>query len=77
MAETVKWGGVEAVASLRIPHDGEFLLSKKVHPKYAGEQQSLPNGYLLNTHSSTKTKKQQLEKISKALNLGWRVEIIK
>ena len=77
MAETVKWAGVEAVASLRIPHDGEFLLSKKVHPKYAGEQQSLPNGYLLNTHSSTKTKKQQLEKISKALNLGWRVEIIK
>ena len=77
MAEAVKWAGVETVASLGFPHDGDYLLSKKEHPKYAGEQQSLPNGYLLNTHSSTMTKKQQLEKISKALNLGWKVEIVK
>lgn len=77
MAEAVKWAGVETVASLGFPHDGDYLLSKKEHPKYAGEQQSLPKGYLLNTHSSTKTKKQQLEKISKALNLGWKVEIVK
>ena len=77
MAEAVKWAGVETVASLGFPHDGDYLLSKKEHPKYAGEQQSLPNGYLLNTHSSTKTKKLQLEKISMALNLGWKVEIVK
>ena len=61
MAEAVKWAGVETVASLGFPHDGDYLVSKKEHPKYAGEQQSLPNGYLLNTHSSTKTKKLQLE----------------
>lgn len=77
MVEAVKWAGVEAVASFGLPHDGDYLVSKKEHPKYAGAQQSLPNGYLLNTHSSTKTKKQQLEKISKALNLGWKVEIVK
>lgn len=77
MVEAVKWAGVETVASLGFPHDGDYLLSKKEHPKYAGEQQSLPNGYLLNTHSSTKTKKLQLEKISMALNLGWKVEIVK
>ena len=77
MAEAVKWAGVETVASLGFPHDGDYLVSKKEHPKYAGEQQSLPNGYLLNTHSSTKTKKLQLEKISIALNLGWKVEIVK
>lgn len=77
MVEVVKWAGVETVAALGLPHDGDYLVSKKEHPKYAGEQQSLPNGYLLNTHSSTMTKKQQLEKISKALNLGWRVEIVK
>lgn len=77
MVEAVKWAGVKAVASLGLPHDGDYLVSKKEHPKYAGAQQSLPNGYLLNTHSSTKTKKQQLEKISKALNLGWKVEIVK
>lgn len=77
MAEAVKWAGVETVASLGFPHDGDYLVSKKEHPKYAGEQQSLPNGYLLNTHSSTKTKKLQLEKISIALNLGWKLEIVK
>lgn len=77
MAEAVKWAGLETVASLGFPHDGDYLVSKKEHPKYAGEQQSLPNGYLLNTHSSTKTKKLQLEKISIALNLGWKVEIVK
>ena len=77
MAEAVKWAGVETVASLGFPHDGDYLVSKKEHPKYAGEQQSLPNGYLLNTHSITKTKKLQLEKISIALNLGWKVEIVK
>ena len=76
MVEAVKWAGAETVASLRIPHDGDYLVSKKEHPKYAGSQHSLPNGYLINTHSSTKTKKQQLEKISKALNLGWRIEIV-
>lgn len=76
MVEVVKWAGVETVASLGLPHDGDYLVSKKEHPKYAGEQQSLPYGYLLNTHSSTMTKKQQLEKISKALNLGWKVEIV-
>lgn len=77
MVEAVKWAGVKAVASLGLPHDGDYLVSKKEHPKYAGAQQSLPNGYLLNTHSSTMTKKQQLEKISMALNLGWKVEIVK
>lgn len=77
MVEAVKWAGVETVAALGLPHDSDYLVSKKEHPKYAGAQQSLPNGYLLNTHSSTMTKKQQLEKISKALNLGWKVEIVK
>ncbi len=76
MAEAVAKAGVERVAAMRIPHDGDFLLSRKAHPRYTHEQQSLPGGWLLNTHSSTKTKKQQLEKISAALGLGWKVEII-
>ncbi len=76
MAEAMAKAGVERVAAMRIPHDGDFLLSRKAHPRYTHEQQSLPGGWLLNTHSSTKTKKQQLEKISAALGLGWKVEII-
>lgn len=68
--------GVEAVAKLRIPHDSLFLVSREKHPLYAANQQKLSHGYLLDTHSSNKAKKRQLYKISKALNLGWKVEII-
>ena len=77
MADAIIHAGVKAVAGLKIPHDGAFLISKDKHPRYANEQQKLPDGYLLNTHSSTKNKKKQLERISKALNLNWKVEIIK
>ncbi len=57
MVEAVKWAGVKAVAALGLPHDGDYLVSKKEHPKYAGCVAILPNGYLLNTHSSTMTRK--------------------
>jgi len=77
MVQAIKMTGVESVAKLQIPHDGDYLVSKTTHPKYSGEQHQLSSGYLLNTHSSTETKKKQLEKISNSLNLGWKVEIIK
>lgn len=77
MADAIIHAGVKAVAGLKIPHDGAFLVSKDKHPRYVNEQQKLPDGYLLNTHSSTFTKQKQLKKISDALGLGWRVEIIK
>ena len=76
MMAAIENAGVEAVAKLRIPHDSMFLVSKEKHPLYAANQQKLSHGYLLNTHSSNKVKKRQLDKISKALNLGWKVEII-
>lgn len=77
MMEAIENAGVERVARLQIPHDGDLLVSKKKHPKYEREQHQLSDGYLLNTHSSTLTKKKQLERISKSLNLGWKIEIIK
>ena len=77
MAEAIEQANPSEVAKLKIPHDGDYLVSKAKHPKYGGEQQHLSGGYLLNTHSSTLTKKKQLDKISEALHLGWRVEIIK
>ena len=77
MSSAVIAAGVERVAALNLPHDGEYLISKAKHPKYFSVQQKLPSGYLLNTHSSTETKKKQLDKISSLLKLGWKVEIIK
>ena len=77
MADAIEMAGPRAVAELHIPHDGDYLVSKEKHHIYANNQQQLSDGYLLNTHSNTATKKKQLDRISAALHLGWRVEIIK
>ena len=77
MADAIEMARPRAVAQLFIPHDGDYLVSKEKHPIYANNQQQLSDGYLLNTHSNTATKKKQLDRISKSLNLGWKVEIIK
>lgn len=77
MTKAIEAAGVEKVASLNMPHDGEKLVSKLKHPKYTAEQKQLSNGYLLNTHSSTKTKKAQIEDICSKLGLSWKIDIIK
>lgn len=76
MARAIEIAGPRRVAELSIKHDGDILVTKTKHPKYFGTQQSLSEGYLVNTHSSTETKKKQLDYISEALQLGWKVEII-
>lgn len=77
MQTALKQVDVVKLYELQIPHDGEFLVSKKEHPQYRGEQHLLRDGYLLNTHSSTLTKQKQLQKISDLLKLNWKVEVIK
>ncbi len=76
MAAAVEWAGVERVTNLRIRHDGNYLVSREAHPKYADNQQKLSQGYLLNTHSNNETKVKQLDRISHELKLEWRVEQI-
>lgn len=76
MARAIEIAGPKRVAELAIKHDGDILVSKTKHPKYFGAQQTLSDGYLVNTHSSTETKKKQLDHISEVLQLGWKVEII-
>lgn len=76
MASAIEIAGPKRVADLAIKHDGDILVTKKKHPKYFGTQQPLSDGYLVNTHSNTETKKKQLDHISEALQLGWKVEII-
>ena len=47
-----------------------------IDAKYGRAQHPVGNGLYVLTHSSTAAKKQQLDRISKALHLGWKVEII-
>lgn len=77
MVKAIESAGASRIAALNIPHDGDLLVTKKRHPLYSGSQQPLSNGYYVNTHSSTEAKKRQLDRISAALHLGWKVEIIK
>lgn len=53
------------------------LVSTTKDEKYATTQVEVAPGLYVITHSSNKMKKGYLDKISKALHLGWKVEIIK
>lgn len=53
------------------------LVSTTKDKKYGSAQHEVADGLYVITHTSTIDKKKQLDKISKALNLGWRVEIVK
>jgi len=53
------------------------LVSTTKDKKYSSAQHEVADGLYVITHTSTIDKKKQLDKISKALNLGWRVEIVK
>jgi len=56
--------------------DGEPVFKKGKHKASHARSCLIGNGYYLNVHSSTETKKKQLEKLISALNLEWRVEIV-
>lgn len=57
--------------------DGEPVFKKGKHSSKYANSVPMGDGYYLNTHSSTETKKKQFEDLSDALNLGWRVEFLK
>lgn len=52
------------------------LVSTTKDKKYGSAQHEVADGLYVITHTSTIDKKKQLDIISKALNLGWRVEIV-
>lgn len=68
--------GLSNVENLKIIKEKGFLVSKDKNP-YAHSTLHQVGEYYINTHSSTQEKKIFLERISKALKLGWRVEIVK
>ena len=74
--QAIKEVGVEKVYSLKIPMDNMHLVTIGGNPQYPTAQHKVGNGYFVNVHSNTFTKKRQLERIFKAFNLSWKVEIV-
>ena len=74
--QAIKEVGVEKVYSLKIPMDNMHLITIGGNPQYPTAQHNVGNGYFVNVHSNTFTKKRQLERIFKAFNLSWKVEIV-
>lgn len=74
LLSTIEKIGAEHVAKLNIKWLGLPLISKTKDDFY--NQHEIAGGWLVVTHSSTITKKQQLEKISKELMLDLKIEII-
>lgn len=72
--ETINSIGHEKVKGLNIIYCGVPLISGAKDDFYT--QHELGKGIYVMTHSSTKTKKEQLDEISKKLGLGLKVEIV-
>lgn len=76
LCQAIKEIGVEKVFSLNIPMDGMHLVTIGGNPQYPTAQHEVGNGYFVNVHSNTITKKRQLERIFNAYSLDWKVEIV-
>ncbi len=74
LQEVVMLAGVEKVRSIGIIQCGVPLISNTQDNFY--NQKEIAKGMFLITHSSTGQKRQQIEKISDALNLNLKVEIV-
>jgi hypothetical protein len=73
MADAIESMGVEKVKALGIKVSGVPLVGTERHPRYG---QTQLGQYLVCTHSSTKSKKEELERVARELNQTLRVEII-
>lgn len=69
--------GLIPVRDLGLKFCGINIVSTTIDSKYGRAQREAAPGLYVLTHSGTKDKKKLLDKISTALKLGWKVEIIK
>lgn len=76
LKEVIQMVGVDKVRDLNIIQCGVPLISNTLDNAYASSQKDIANGWYLMTLSSTITKKQQLDKVSEAYNLGLTIEVI-
>lgn len=74
--QAIKEIGAENVYWLKIPWCNTYLVTVGGNPQHPTDLRDIGNGYFVNIHSGTRTKKRQLERIFKALKLSWKVEIV-
>lgn len=74
--EVIKKIGVERVRPIGLKFCKVPIVSNTRDEKYGQAQVSVGGGWLILTHSSTKDKKKQLDKIAKTLKLNLKVEIV-
>lgn len=65
------------VRALDLKLCGINIVSTTIDKKYGSAQREAAPGLYILTHSNTQDKKKLLDKISSALKLGWRVDIIR
>lgn len=75
LIEAVQLVGPAKVATLNIICCGIPLVSKRLDSKYASDQEAIGGGYYIIKKNNTETKVQYLKTISKAFDLGWKVEM--
>ena len=73
----IKEAGLMRVRSLNLPLCGINIVSTTKDKKYASAHHEVEPGVYVLTHCNTKDKKKILDKINSALNMGWKVEIVK
>lgn len=74
--ECIKLAGLLKVRALGLKYCGVNLVSTTKDKKYGNSQREVEPGLYVLTHSNTPDKKKMLDKISKALQLGWQVEVV-
>ena len=76
LCQVIKEVGAEKVYNLFIPLDGMYLVMKTKGPNKRCDWHHIADGYYVNTHSNTLSKKRHLERIFSSLDLSWKVEIV-
>lgn len=78
MVEAIRRAGAKRAMEVNIPHDGKNLVTS-VNSGWSphASVHVVERGVYVDTHSSTATKKTQLEKLFKALDLKWKVKVVK
>lgn len=74
--KAIQMAGVMKVRELGYTFCHVPLVSNTIDAKYGRAQHPVGNGLYVLTHSSTAAKKGQLDRISKALHLNWKVVIV-
>ena len=76
LIEVVTFAGPEKVRALNIIVCGDKMITKNPRPRYMKPCKPVCNGWLCNTCSDTPTKLEQIQQISKALDLGIKASLI-